>query len=189
MVGACGGSERQPWLTRWPRVARESSVLLGDSEQGAPATLAGRPGPPGWAARATLAGQGCPARAVRLGTASHTGSGDPAPLAGSHQPYRLVGAGQAGWRPPRLVGHIRTLAIYVRSLPTWLKLPAFLTRKCVPRATNRKNLPLRGPSDRLPLPERTFPSAVGGRRRPEPSKPPKQVCEGRDLGCGAPSVT
>ena len=108
----------EPWLTRWPRVARESTVLLGDSEQGAPSTLAGRPGPPGWAARATLAGQGCPARAVRLGTASHTGSGDPAPLAGSHQPYGLVGAGQAGWRPPRLVGHIRTLAIYVRSLPT-----------------------------------------------------------------------
>ena len=43
---------------------------------------------------------------------------------------------------------------------TWLKLTAFLTRKCAPRATNRKNLLLRGPPDRHPLPERTFPSAL-----------------------------
>ena len=97
-----------------PRVDRTA----GESKQGAPSTLAGRPGHPGWAARATLAGQGCPARAVRLGTASQPGSGDPAPLAGSHQPYGRVGADQAGWRPPRLVGHIRTLATYVHSLPS-----------------------------------------------------------------------
>ena len=50
---------------------------------------------------------------------------------------------------------------------TWLKLiTAFLTRKCAPRATNRKNLPLRGPPDRHPLPERTFPSALCRGRHP-----------------------
>ena len=131
----CAPSRQRPWQRASAGGRRRATAALvdqvvqggprvdrtaGESKQGAPSTLAGRPGHPGWAARATLAGQGCPARAVRLGTASQPGSGDPAPLAGSHQPYWRVGAGQAGWRPPRLVGHIRTLATYVHSLPTYL---------------------------------------------------------------------
>ena len=49
---------------------------------------------------------------------------------------------------------------------TWLHLTHFLTRKCAPRPTNRKNLPLRGPPDRQPLPERTYPSALCRGRHP-----------------------
>ena len=96
---AAGGERQQPWLTRWPRVARESTVRLATRSRvpqahwlGGPATLVGRRGPP-WPARAARPGQyawGRRATLVRatqppwLGHTSRTGSSARARLGGGH---------------------------------------------------------------------------------------------------------
>ena len=100
---SAGGRRRAtaavPWLTRWSRAARESTVRLATRSRvpqahwlGGPATLVGRRGPP-WPARAARPGQyawGRPASLVRatqppwLGHTSRTGASARARLGGGH---------------------------------------------------------------------------------------------------------
>ena len=96
---AAGGERQQPWLTRWSRVARESTVRLVSRSRvpqahwlGGPATLVGRRGPP-WPARVARPGQyawGRRASLVRatqppwLGHTSRTGASARARLGGGH---------------------------------------------------------------------------------------------------------
>ena len=151
---SAGGRRRAtaaaPWLTRWSRVARESTVRLASRSRvpqahwlGGPATLVGRRGPP-WPARVARPGQyawGRRASLVRatqppwLGDSSRTGWSARARL----------GGGQPGWlatygRWP----HTYTLFLYMtaglkRSLTT-LIIPKSPPRpfRCFPGLSARQ---------------------------------------------------
>ena len=119
---SAGGRRRAtaaaPWLTRWFRAARESTVRLATRSRvpqahwlgGRPPWLggAGHPGRPGLPGPGSTLGDGQPAW---FGRPSPPGWVTPAVLARRRGPG-WVAATQAGW-PHTDAGHIRTLSSYL----------------------------------------------------------------------------